>query len=143
MMLSKKSLKAEDPASSDALEDSQRKDDGVAEKSDYSLNQVSEKVNPVVGFQLTCESVSTDSVSIIEENENELKDSLNAYNVNLESEVVKHRNLQESSGYVPQQSGDSISVSGNFFQLFKRVKSETFLQCVARGIRVQLQKLSS
>lgn len=103
-------LKAEDPANSDALEDSRRKDDGVAEKSDYSLNQVSEKVSPVVGFQLTCESVSTDSVSIIEENENELKDSLNAYNVNLESEVVKHRNLQESSGYVPQQSGDSESL---------------------------------
>lgn len=103
-------LKAEDPASSDALEDSRRKDDGVAEKSDYSLNQVSEKVSQVVGFQLTCESVSTDSVSIIEENENELKDSLNAYNVNLESEVVKHRNLQESSGYVPQQSGDSESL---------------------------------
>lgn len=101
-------LKAEDPVSSDALENSRRKDDGVAEKSDYSLNQVSEKVNPVVGFQLTCESVSTDSVSIIEENENELKDSLNAYNVNLESEVVKHRNLQESSGIVLQQSGDSV-----------------------------------
>jgi len=44
---------------------------------------------------------------------------LNAYNVNLESEVVKHRNLQESSGYVPQQSRDSkslerrVQVSGN------------------------------
>ena len=35
---------------------------------------------------------------------------MNAYNVNLESEVVKHRNLQESSGYVPQQSCDSKSL---------------------------------
>jgi len=95
-------LKAEYSVSSEALENSQRKDDGVAKKSDLSLSQVYEKVNLVVGFQLTCEYVSTDFVPIIEENKNELNVSWNAYNVNLESEVVKHRNLQESSSNVLQ-----------------------------------------
>ncbi|KAH9295254.1 hypothetical protein KI387_038842, partial [Taxus chinensis] len=90
--------------------------DGEAQRSEFPLNQVvSENVSPVVGFQVKCESVSTDSVSILEENE--LKDSLNAdNNVNVESSevVVKHRNSlqQESYGYPepPQQSsGDDGS----------------------------------
>lgn len=45
-------LKAEDPVSSDALENSRRKDDGVAEKSDYSLNQNQRLLN--IG---TCKSL--------------------------------------------------------------------------------------
>lgn len=88
--------------------------DSDAEPLECSLNQVvSEKVSPVVGFQVKCESVSTDSVSILEENE--LKDSLNAdNNVNVESSevVVKRRNSlqQESSRYPepPQQSSGDI-----------------------------------
>ncbi|XP_010916922.1 uncharacterized protein [Elaeis guineensis] len=55
-------------------------------------NQVSE-VSPNLGSQVKCESISTDSVSIIEKNE--LKDNLNADNCHLE--VVKPEMVQLSS----------------------------------------------
>ncbi|KAJ4952561.1 hypothetical protein NE237_029393 [Protea cynaroides] len=65
-------------------------------------NQVSE-VSPVLGSQVKCESISTDSVSIIEKNE--LKDNLNADNFHLELEV-KTEMVQPSSSGVPPNAGD-------------------------------------
>ncbi|KAJ6801763.1 apoptotic chromatin condensation inducer in the nucleus [Iris pallida] len=64
-----------------------------------TANQVSE-VNPDLGFQVKCESISTDSVLINEKNP-KLKDNLNANNVHLEVEVVKTDMVQPSSGDVP------------------------------------------
>ncbi|XP_010261185.1 PREDICTED: apoptotic chromatin condensation inducer in the nucleus [Nelumbo nucifera] len=66
-------------------------------------NQVSE-VSPVLGSQVKSESISTDSVSIIEKNE--LKDNLNTDNFPLELEVVKPEMVQPSSSDVPPNDGD-------------------------------------
>ncbi|XP_010664296.1 uncharacterized protein LOC100248897 isoform X2 [Vitis vinifera] len=66
-------------------------------------NQVYE-VSPVLGFQVESESISSDSVSINEKNE--LKDNLNADNVNLELEVVKTEMVQPSSQEVPPSGGN-------------------------------------
>ncbi|XP_042501064.1 apoptotic chromatin condensation inducer in the nucleus-like isoform X2 [Macadamia integrifolia] len=65
-------------------------------------NQVSE-VSPVLGSQVKYESISTDSVSIIEKNE--LKDNLNADNFHLELEV-KPEMVQPSSSHVPPNGGN-------------------------------------
>ncbi|XP_008798424.2 apoptotic chromatin condensation inducer in the nucleus-like [Phoenix dactylifera] len=64
-------------------------------------NQVSE-VSPDLGFQVRCESISTDSVSIIEKNK--LKDNLNDDNFHLE--VVKPEMMQISSSNDPPICGD-------------------------------------
>lgn len=74
----------------------------VAHAVSETANQVSE-VSPDLG--LKSESFSTDSVSINEKNE--LKDNLNANNVNLELEVVKPEMVQPSSSDVPTIGGDS------------------------------------
>ncbi|KAJ9673756.1 hypothetical protein PVL29_023364 [Vitis rotundifolia] len=66
-------------------------------------NQVYE-VSPVLGFQVESESISSDSVSINEKNE--LKDNLNADNVNLELEVVKTEMVQPSSQEVTPSGGN-------------------------------------
>ncbi|KAJ6834469.1 apoptotic chromatin condensation inducer in the nucleus [Iris pallida] len=63
-----------------------------------TANQVSE-VNPDLGCQVKCESISTDSILINEKPK--LKDNLNANNVHLELEVVKLDMVQPSSGDVP------------------------------------------
>ncbi|XP_077224056.1 SAP domain-containing protein isoform X2 [Tasmannia lanceolata] len=70
-------------------------------------NQVSE-VSPVLGFQVKCESISTDSVSINEKNE--LKDNLNADNFHLELDVVKPEMVHPSSSDVPTIGGDLRSL---------------------------------
>lgn len=67
-------------------------------------NQVSE-VSPDLEFQVKSESISTDSVSIIEKNE--LKNNLNANNANLELDDVKPEMVQPSSSDVPTIGGDS------------------------------------
>lgn len=64
-------------------------------------NQVSE-VSPDLGSQVKCESISTDSVSIIEKNE--LKDNLNADNFHLE--VVKPEMVQLSPSNDSPIGGD-------------------------------------
>ncbi|KAH7656267.1 apoptotic chromatin condensation inducer in the nucleus protein [Dioscorea alata] len=61
------------------------------------INQVSEVSN--LEFQLKCESISTDYVSINEKNEQ--KDNFNANNFPLELEVVKSEMVQPSSGNCP------------------------------------------
>ncbi|KAL4196141.1 hypothetical protein AMTRI_Chr04g181880 [Amborella trichopoda] len=64
-------------------------------------SQVSEKFSPISGVLLKCDSVSSDSVSINENEKNELKDNLNADNLHLELEVSNPEGAYKSSTEVP------------------------------------------
>ena len=72
-------------------------------KSSNSNNQVSE-VNPVLGFQVKSDSISTDSVSINEKNE--LKDNIIADNVKLDLDVIKPEMVEPSSSSVVPDGGE-------------------------------------
>ncbi|XWS33280.1 hypothetical protein CRYUN_Cryun22dG0068000 [Craigia yunnanensis] len=67
-------------------------------------NQVSE-VNPILGFQVKSDSISTDSVSINEKIE--LKNNIIADNVKLDLDVVKPEMVEPSSSNVVPISGES------------------------------------
>ncbi|XP_020526231.1 uncharacterized protein LOC18439575 [Amborella trichopoda] len=68
-------------------------------------SQVSEKFSPISGVLLKCDSVSSDSVSINENEKNELKDNLNADNLHLELEVSNPEGAYKSSTEVPPVGG--------------------------------------
>ncbi|XP_072992470.1 uncharacterized protein [Typha latifolia] len=82
--------------------DTKLPDEDVKPSMSESKNQVSE-VSPDLGFQVKNESISTDSISIIEKSK--LKDNLNADNFDLELEVVKPEMVQPSSS-IPLLGGD-------------------------------------
>ncbi|ERM94248.1 apoptotic chromatin condensation inducer in the nucleus isoform X1 [Amborella trichopoda] len=68
-------------------------------------SQVSGKVSPISGVLLKCDSVSSDSVSINENEKNELKDNLNADNLHLELEASNPEGAYQSSTEVPPVGG--------------------------------------
>ncbi|MQL96565.1 hypothetical protein Taro_029237 [Colocasia esculenta] len=72
--------------------------------------QVSE-VSPDLGFQVKCDSISTDSVTINEKIE--LKDNLNANNFHLELDVGKPEVVQPSSTDVAPVAGDFNSLDND------------------------------
>ncbi|KAK1277321.1 hypothetical protein QJS04_geneDACA020158 [Acorus gramineus] len=86
-------------------EDSNPVEDAATEVPNLNT-QVSE-VNPVLGIQVQCESISADSVSINEKNE--LKDNLNADDFPLELEVNRSEMVQPSPNDVPI-TGDLLSL---------------------------------
>ncbi|CAL9185302.1 uncharacterized protein LOC135633575 [Musa acuminata AAA Group] len=81
----------------------EKHEDSTGSREDIKLN-LSEPdnqvpvVSPDLGFQVKCESIPIDSVSIIEKNS--LKDNLNADDFHLEQEVVKPEMVQPSSSSV-------------------------------------------
>ncbi|XP_027095273.1 uncharacterized protein [Coffea arabica] len=76
----------------------------------YSSNQVHE-ISPNLGFQVQCESIKTDSLSNYEKNE--IKENLNANNIQLEPEVVRQEMVQPSSSKDPS--------GGSFYSLDDQV----------------------
>lgn len=79
------------------------------ESGDIDLNQSEQnsqvsEVKTDLGFPVTCDSISIDSVSINETNK--LKDNLNAANFHLEPKVVKTESVQPSSADVAPIVGD-------------------------------------
>ncbi|RWW21085.1 hypothetical protein GW17_00014771 [Ensete ventricosum] len=88
-------------------EDSNVPDEDIKPSLSDLDNQVS-VVSPDLGFQVKCESIPIDSVSIVEKNK--LKDNLNADDFHLEQEVVKPEMVQPSSSSVPSLGGDLQSL---------------------------------
>ncbi|CAL9081990.1 unnamed protein product [Musa textilis] len=88
-------------------EDSNVPDEDIKPSLSDLDNQVS-VVSPDLGFQVKCESIPIDSVSIVEKNK--LKDNLNADDFHLEQEVVKPEMVQPSSSSVPSVGGDLQSL---------------------------------
>ncbi|RRT60034.1 hypothetical protein B296_00043959 [Ensete ventricosum] len=84
-------------------QDEEKHEDSTGSHEDIKLN-LSEPdnqvpvVSPDLGFQVKCESIPIDSMSIIEKNS--LKDNLNADDFHLEQEVVKPEMVQPSSSSV-------------------------------------------
>ncbi|KAK9110627.1 hypothetical protein Sjap_018687 [Stephania japonica] len=83
--------------------------DDAAPEVASSNTQVSE-VSPVLGSQIRSDSISNESVSINEKIE--LKDNLNADNVNLELDVTMPEMVQPSSSAVPSEGGDVHPLDG-------------------------------
>ncbi|URE49034.1 Lipase 3 N-terminal region [Musa troglodytarum] len=88
-------------------EDSNVPDEDIKPSLSDLDNQVS-VVSPDLGFQVKCESIPIDSVSIVEKNK--LKDNLNADDFHLEQELVKPEMVQPSSSSVPSVGGDLQSL---------------------------------
>lgn len=84
-------------------EDPLASNEGAVLNSPIQNNQVSE-VSPSLGFQVKSDSISTDSVSINQKNEQ--KNNLNADNFHIELDNVKPEMVQPSSCDVPRNGGD-------------------------------------
>ncbi|CAL9202921.1 unnamed protein product [Musa hybrid cultivar] len=99
--------RAEEKQEEEKQEDSNVPDEEIKPSLSDLDNQVS-VVSPDLGFQVKCESIPIDSVSIVEKNK--LKDNLNADDFHLEQEVVKPEMVQPSSSNVPSVGGDLQSL---------------------------------